>query len=318
MKLLTRSDDRITYLYIEHATIGREAGALTVTEDRGTVHVPVSALSVLMLGPGTRVTHQAMTVISESGTSVVWVGEEGVRYYAAGRSIARTSRLLEAQAMKVSNTQSRLAVARKMYGMRFRDEDTSRLTMQQLRGKEGARVRKIYRECSELYGVVWSGRQYDPANFSSGDPVNQALSSAHACLYGLCHAVIVALGCSPGLGFIHTGHDRSFVYDIADLYKAEITIPTAFRVIKELEDEGRLAKTNVGSEVRRELRDAFRRSKLQGRVTADLYALLADDKPGQEDLWADVINLWDGRKGAVAGGHNYQGRHRSDRGEEPL
>ena len=34
----------------------------------------------------------------------------------------------------------------------------------------------------------------------------------------------LALGCSAALGFIHTGHHRSFVYDIADLYKAELSI----------------------------------------------------------------------------------------------
>ena len=121
------------------------------------------------------------------------------------------------QATLVSNQRTHLAVARKMYEMRFPDEDVSGLTMQQLRGREGSRIRSVYRKYSQQYDIPWNGREYDPEDFSSGDPVNQALSAAHACLYGLAQAVILALGCSPGLGFVHIGHERSFVYDIADL-----------------------------------------------------------------------------------------------------
>ena len=120
-----------------------------------------------------------------------------------------------------------------MYLMRFAGEDVTGLTMQQLRGREGARVRAVYRENSRRTGVPWQRREYQPDDFDSSDPVNQALSAAHAALYGVVHAVIVSLGCSPGLGFVHTGHERSFVYDMADLYKADVTIPVAFDVISE-------------------------------------------------------------------------------------
>jgi CRISPR-associated protein Cas1 len=165
-----------------------------------------------------------MELIGDSGASVCWVGERGVRYYAHGRPLTHSSRLLIAQAALVSNTRSRVAVARQMYAMRFTGEDVSQMTMQQLRGREGARIRSVYRAMSRKHGVKWDGREYDVDDYESGDPVNKALSAAHACLYGVVHSVIVAMGCSPGLGFIHTGHERSFVYDIADLYKAEITI----------------------------------------------------------------------------------------------
>jgi CRISP-associated protein Cas1 len=130
-----------------------------------------------------------------------------------------------------------LGVAREMYAMRFPDEDVSAMTMQQLRGREGARVRRVYRENAERTGVEWSKRNYDPEQWEAGDPVNQALSAANSALYGVVHAVVVALGCSPALGFIHTGHHRSFIYDIADLYKAELTIPIAFDVAAEQEGE---------------------------------------------------------------------------------
>lgn len=304
---LSRATDRISFLYLEHCTLGRDGGALTATDDKGIVHVPVAALSVLLLGPGTRLTHQAVSVVADSGCSIVWVGEEGVRYYAHGRSIARSDRLLVKQAEKVSNTRSRLAVARTMYDMRFPNEDTSSLTMQQLRGKEGARVRKIYRQNSEEYGVDWNRRMYDPDDFLSGDPINQALSAAHTCLYGLCHSVIVALGCSPGLGFVHTGHDRSFVYDIADLYKAELSIPVAFQVVSDLNKNGRAEMSDVSSITRRAMRDAFKQLRLAERVAADLKTLLIDEETvSSEEFWADIVQLWDGNDRRVSGGTNYE------------
>lgn len=303
---LNRATDRVSFLYLEHCTLGRDGGALTATDDQGVVHVPVAALSVLLLGPGTRLTHQAVSVVADSGCTIVWVGEEGVRYYAHGRSIARSDRLLVKQAEKVSNTRSRLAVARAMYEMRFPNEDTSGLNMQQLRGKEGARVRRVYRENAEAFGVDWDRRSYDPENFLDSDPINQALSSAHTCLYGLCHSVIVALGCSPGLGFVHSGHDRSFVYDIADLYKAEISIPVAFKVVAELNESNRAELVDVSGITRRAMRDEFREMRLAERVAGDLNALLIDDSTSSpEEFWADVVQLWDGGERHVAGGTNY-------------
>src|SRR5699024_4667304 len=93
---------------------------------------------------------------------------------------------------------------------------------------------KIYRAESARTGVEWDRRSYregDPE--ASMDDINRALSAAHACLYGLVFAAVTGLGASPGLGFIHTGSARSFVLDIADLYKAEYTIPLAFDVVAE-------------------------------------------------------------------------------------
>lgn len=306
---LSRVTDRVTFLYLEHCTLGRDGGALTATDESGVVYVPVASLSVLLLGPGTRVTHQAVTVAADSGCSLVWVGEEGVRYYAHGRPLARSSRLLVAQAEKVSNTRTRLAVARAMYEMRFPDESTENLTMQQLRGKEGARVRKIYRHYSQLHNVQWNRREYDPSDFSIGDPINQALSAAHTCLYGLSHAVIVSLGCSPGLGFVHTGGDRSFVYDIGDLYKTEITIPLAFEIVEKLNNGAIADSVEISSIVRRECRERFRKENISERIAHDIKLLLVGNDSADEDFWADVIQLWDSNDRRVASGINYAPPH---------
>jgi CRISPR-associated protein Cas1 len=275
-------------------------GAITVTDIRGTVHVPAATITVLMLGPGTKISHRAMELIGDAGVSTVWVGEQGVRYYAHGRSLTHSTHLLMRQAELVSNVRNRAAVARHMYQMRFPNEDVESLTIQQLRGREGARVRAAYRRASEETKVKWSGREYDPNDFNAGDVVNQALSAAHACLYGISHGVIAALGCSAGLGFVHTGHDRSFVYDIADLYKAEITIPIAFEVAAEQPED-------VGAVTRRRVRDAIAKDHILEKIVRDIYLLLTDESElvNEAEKEVQVLYLWDDKCGFVDYAVNY-------------
>lgn len=296
---LVRAQDRLSFLYLERCVVHRDANAITATDERGTVHIPAASLGALLLGPGTNVSHQAMVLLAESGSTAVWVGERAVRYYAHGRSLARSSRLLEAQAAAVTNQSSRLRVARAMYGMRFPGEDVSGLTMQQLRGREGARVRRLYREHAERTGVEWQRRDYDVADFGSGDAVNQALSAATTCLYGITHAVVVALGCSPGLGFVHTGHVRSFVFDVADLYKAEVAIPIAFDIAAQQPED-------LPAETRRAVRDAVHDGSILVRCAQDIRRLLLpEDEVDDSQVDVDVVELWDGARGAVAGGAAY-------------
>jgi CRISPR-associated protein Cas1 len=305
--------ERNSFLYLERCLISRQDSAITVTDERGTVHVPAAALGVMLLGPGTNISHRAMELIGETGASIIWVGERGVRYYAHGRPLTHSSRLLTAQAELVSNTRTRLAVARDMYQMRFPNEDVSKMTMQQLRGREGARIRSVYRNVSKKTGIAWNGREYDPDDFSASDPVNMALSAAHACLYGIAHSVIVALGCSPGLGFIHTGHENSFVYDIADLYKAETTIPIAFEIAAKNPQD-------IGAETRRAVRDFFSDGQIMRRIVADVHTLLLKNYDAGEtfdtDEFAltDVVSLWDDKFGDVANGILYRP---IDEGYEP-
>lgn len=295
---LARVEDRITFLYIEHADLNKQDSAVTVTDSKGTVFVPAALISVLMLGPGVNVTHRAMELIGDSAMSVVWVGECGVRQYAHGRALNHSSRFIESQAKLVSNTRSRLSVARKMYEMRFPDENFSNLTMEQLRGKEGARIRKVYRDESKRTGVAWKKRQYRVDDFYSATPINKALTEAHQALYGLCYSVIVALGASPALGFIHTGHDLSFVYDFADLYKAKYSIPIAFDMVAKYGDD------DIADRTRRAMRDAFHQGKLIKQMVKDLKDLLriADDY----DSIHVVMGLWDDREGLQKYGVQYR------------
>ena len=294
---LPQIKERISFLYLERCLINRQDSSISITDERGTVQVPSASLGVLLLGPGTTITHRAMELIGDSGTSVLWIGEHGVRYYASGKPLTHSASLLQAQAQLVTNTRSRLRVARQMYQMRFPGEDVSELTMQQLRGKEGARVRKVYRKCAKEHQVEWDGREYDPDDFEGGNAVNKALSAGTACLYGLAHSVIVALGCSPGLGFVHTGHERSFVYDIADLYKAEFVIPLAFATAEDSTED-------IGGDMRRSMRDKIASNHLLERMVRDIRYLLIGEKDTTVS-YTDIVNLWDEKNGFVKNGISY-------------
>lgn len=298
---LPKISDRVSFIYVEHAKINRHDSAITVVDSRGTIKIPAAMVGVLILGPGTDISHRAVELIGDTGTSMIWVGERGVRQYAHGRSLAHSTKFLEQQAKLVTNTRTRVAVARKMYQMRFENEDVSKLSMQQLRGREGARVRKIYRDNSKRTGVVWDKREYNPDDFENSNVVNKALSAANVALYGVVHSVIVAIGMSPGLGFVHTGHDLSFVYDIADLYKSEITIPIAFDIAKECK-----ADEDIGGIARKKVRDYMVDGKLMERIVHDLQYLM--DVKSDEQMLIDTINLWDDKEKLARYGVNYEER----------
>jgi len=273
---MSQVEDRVGFVYVERAIISRDESAITATDDQGTVSIPAATISALLVGPGTSLTHQAMMLLAEGGVTCVWTGEQGVRYYAHGRGLSRSARLIEAQARLVANERSRLAVARRMFEQRYPGEDVARMDMQRLRGMEGIRMRQAYAAESRRTGVAWSGRVFDGRG---SDTVNQALSAAATCLYGVAHSVITALGASPDLGFVHSGNDRSFVYDIADLYRADIALPVAFDVARE-------GELDVQGRTRRAMRDKFVEVRLLRRCVADVLALLLtpEETPPQIDV----------------------------------
>jgi len=272
---LPKLRDGLSYLYLEHGRLKQKHKAVEfVDKESGRTMIPAAALAVLMLGPGTSVTHAAVKALADNGCLVVWVGEEGTRCYAQGGGETRKAYHLLHQAELSSDPQKRLQVVKRMYQHRFRQELAPGLTLQQVRGLEGQRVRQAYARASRKYGVEWHGRRYDRSSWGSGDPPNRALSIANALLNGLCHAAIVSGGYSPALGFIHTGKQMSFVYDIADLYKVEVTVPLAFRTVAE-------SRHNLHTRVRQACREAFREHRLLKRILPDIKNLL--------DLSAEVL-----------------------------
>ncbi|MFC5200585.1 type I-E CRISPR-associated endonuclease Cas1e [Streptomyces kaempferi] len=300
---LTRTGERLSFIYLERCTVHRDANAITAQDAEGTTHIPSATIGTLLLGPGTRITHQAMSVLGETGAAVCWVGERGVRYYASGRALSCSSALMEAQARQWANPRTRLTVARDMYRLRFPDEDPSHLSRQQLLGCEGRRLKDCYRAEAARTGVPWRGRRYTPGNFAAGDAVNQAITAAAQCMYGIAHAVVTSLGCSPALGFVHSGHELSFVLDVADLYKTEIGIPLAFDTAAEGEED-------VGPRTRRALRNRINETSLLDRCVDDIKRLLLPATPDSAaDADRDVVTLQSDGGREVASGVNYDGPH---------
>lgn len=303
LHILPKVRDSWTYLYTEHCKIDQEAKAIALHDEEGKTPVPCASLSLLMLGPGTSITHAAIKTLADNGCMVVWAGEEGVRYYAQGQGETRSARNLIRQARLVSDDNLRLRVIRRMYALRFKEALDPELTLQQIRGLEGVRVRTAYQRASRETGVPWHGRSYRRNDWRAADPVNRALSAANSCLYGVSQSAIIAAGYAPGLGFIHTGNLRSFVFDVADFYKADLTIPVAFEVAAESEQQ-------LETRVRHHLRDAFRERRILPRIIDDIEWVLTVDEKGEEDFGdldseiARPAGLWD-PSGSVAAGVNY-------------
>lgn len=304
LHLLPKIRDGWSYLYVEHCRVDQEDKAIAIHDKDGRTPVPCAVLALLMLGPGTTITHAAVRALADNGCLVVWCGEEGVRFYASGMGETRSAERLLHQARLYADPASRLQVVVRMYRMRFAEPLDPSVTIEELRGREGVRVREAYARMSRETGVAWEGRSYRQSNWRAADPVNRVLSCANSCLYGICHAAIVSAGFSPALGFIHTGKMLSFVYDIADLYKTEVTMPAAFRMVAE-------GTEMLETRVRKACRDTFRSTRLLERLVPDIERALALDRipPASARPDFDVEDaapggLWDPEVGEVPGGIN--------------
>lgn len=301
LRSLPKVRDSWSYLYADRCRIEVEDKSIAILDEHGKTPVPCSSLSLLLLGPGSTVTHAAIRALADNGCMVAWTGEEGVRMYAFGTGETRSARNLYRQIHRWADKEQRIQVVRALYALRFpKDAITPHTTLKQLRGMEGARMRHTYADMSNRTGVPWHGRMAGKGKWEQADPVNRALSSANAALYGICHAAIVALGYSPAVGFIHTGKQLSFVYDIADLYKTSVSIPAAFATAA-------INPENTESHARQLCRDAFRERRILERIVDDIEAVLKS--PEDLDPYAEDATLpgglWDPETGIVAGGVNY-------------
>lgn len=257
-------------VFVYYGRIDVRDGAFVVLDEVNgeRKHIPVGSVVCIMLEPGTRVSHAAVKLAAATGTLLIWVGEAGVRLYSAGQPGGARSDKLLYQAKLALDEQLRLRVVRKMFEVRFGEPAPERRSVDQLRGIEGARVRKTYQLMAEQHGVTWHGRRYDPKDWRKGDVANKCLSAATSCLYGVTEAAVLAAGYAPAIGFIHSGKPLSFVYDIADLFKFDTVVPVAFRI----------AATKPKSPdraVRIACRDIFRESSLLKKLIPAIDEVLA-------------------------------------------
>lgn len=258
-----RFENRMSYIYLERTNIEKDEESVSAFDKNGKTQIPAGQIAVFLLGPGTTITHAAMKVLGELGCSVIWTGEEGVRFYASGKTAGNID-LLKNQARYSLDEKMSLQIAKKMFEMRFK-EKTNADSIETLRSMEAVRMKNLYQELAEKNDIVWLGRT-SQLPYEECDTANKALSSAYACMYGICHSAICSLGLSPSLGFIHTGDIHSFVFDVADLYKMEIAAPLAF-------SEAKKSDSNISQRVRQAMRDTFKETKLFKRITDDLFQL---------------------------------------------
>lgn len=262
--------DRMSMVFVGRGQIDVRDGAFVVVDDVNgeRMHIPVGSVACILLEPGARISHAAVKLAATVGTLLIWVGEGGVRLYASGQPGGARSDKLLYQARLALDDALRLKVVRRMYSLRFQEDPPARRSVDQLRGIEGARVRKMYQVLAKQYGVVWKGRKYDPKDWERSDTVNQCLSSATSCLYGVCEAAILAAGYAPAIGFLHTGKPQSFVYDIADIVKFETVVPVAFRIAAK-------RPSSPDRATRIACRESFRESRIMQRLIPLIEEVLA-------------------------------------------
>ncbi|MFI6469879.1 type I-E CRISPR-associated endonuclease Cas1e [Streptomyces sp. NPDC050516] len=305
--MLPRVADSLSFLYLDMVRVVQDdtgvCAQIQVNEGRtDLVYVPTASLSCLLLGPGVSITTRALATLARHGTSVVCTGAGGVRAYAGILSDSLTTHWLEQQVHAWADPDRRLDTAVRMYGMRFNDDVPQNISLAQLRGMEGQRMKALYRYLAQQHGIGRFRRNYQPDQWEEQDPVNLALSAANTCLYGIVHAALLALGCSPALGFVHAGTQHAFVYDIADLYKADTTLPIAFSLHQ---------SPNPEQDARRKFREDLRLFRLLPRIVEDIQTLLTptagDSEERSERQDVDMVHLWDPKAGALPAGVNYAG-----------
>lgn len=294
---LPQVSDQLSFLYLTDAKVVQDATGIVALSDQDgrqlRTSIPIATVAALLLGHGTSITQPALTTISKHGTSILWVGADGSRTHGWSYALTSSARWIEAQAALWADPPARRQVAVAMYQQRFgADLDTSDMTLTQLRGLEGHRMKQLYQDHARRHGIRFK-RSYQPDDYTASDPVNQALSTANAALYGVVSASIVALGCHPGLGFIHAGNISSFVFDIADLYKADISIPAAFTAANQ---------SNPTRAALKLARQAMVEHRILARAVTDIQTLLQprlrSASPSESLLRAD--------DGFVAGGVQHQ------------
>jgi len=277
LETLAPARDRWTPLYLEHGRIEvDDASAKWISKDGTICRLPVATVSALILGPGTTVTHAAVKTAAQCNCPIFWLGEDGLRFYAFGITPNHDNSMARTHAAAWASVRSRNEIARRMFRQRFPEAGVQGVSIKQLRGMEGKRVKQTYAELGRRFGVTWKGREYNPSNWNLADGINRALSAANASLYALTAAVCCSMGFVPQLGFVHQAGTLPFIYDAADLYKHETSWPAAFEALS-------IEPGDTGALVRKLLKRNVEQTRMLQRMPDDLKALFdgLGEEPGK-------------------------------------
>lgn len=270
---LAPAKDRWTPIYLERGRLEVDDASVKWIGGNGTVtQLPVATVSALLLGPGTTMTHAAVKTCAQSNCPVFWMGEDGMRFYAFGITPNHDNSMARLHATAWASTRQKNEIARRMFLQRFPEANVHGITIKQLRGMEGHRVKAVYAELGEKYGVSWKGRDYKASNWNLANGINKALSAANASLYAVTAAVTCSMGYIPQLGFVHQAGTLPFIYDIADLYKLETSWSAAFEAIS-------IDPHDNGDLVRKILKQNIEKTRMLQRMPNETKALF-DNLPG--------------------------------------
>ena len=237
-KLIPQVKDKYPFVYLEHGRLEIDDSSVKWIEATGhVISIPCATVNTILLGPGTSVTHAAIKSMSESNCTVCWIGSDSLLYYATGETPTANTYNLKKQISLYSNSKKKLETARTLFSFRFPDLELKEKSLSEMMGMEGYRVKALYKNVAEKYEIPWDGRNYIPGKINLSDTTNKILTCCNVALYGILLSVVHALGFSPRIGFIHSGCPLPFVYDIADLYKPEVSIDLAFKLTKEMGGE---------------------------------------------------------------------------------
>ncbi len=266
---LPKVRDKYPFIYLERGRLEIDDSSIKWIDSEGhVVRIPVATINALLLGPGTSITHEAVKAATAANCSICWVGEDSLLFYAAGTTPTSNTRNIIRQARLAMDKEKALKVARKMFAYRFPDAELKGKTLKEMMGMEGNRVRALYQEKAEEYGVGWKGRRFTPGKFELSDVTNKVLTACNAALYGILCSVVHSMGYSPHIGFIHSGSPLPFIYDLADLYKEYLCIDLAFKLTREM--AGVYEKMTVSNAFRERVIEM----DLMGRAANDIEYLL--------------------------------------------
>jgi CRISPR-associated protein Cas1 len=270
---LPQVKDKYPFLYLERGRLEVDDSSVKWIDcDNNVVRLPIATVGTLLLGPGTTLTHESVKVLAAANCGVCWVGEDSLIFYAVGHTPTADTRNFRRQMELACDKHKSLEIARRMFAIRFPVAELSGKNLKEMMGMEGYRVRQLYENLAEKYGVGWEGRSFQPGNFTMSDMTNKILTATNAALYGILVSSIYALGYSPHIGFIHSGSPLPFVYDMADLYKERLCIDLAFSAT--LEMAGKYDKAVVSSEFRKRVIDF----DLLAKIPADIDHVLTGGK----------------------------------------
>ena len=226
---VVRMEDRVGFKYVEKASLYVKNNSLFMAYKRGKPEaVCLSNITCLLLGAGTSISRDAIRMLSEHNTTVLWCGKRGLSMYTVGLNTNQSMKNAKEQIERISTR--RISMWKKLLFERkisYRDTDN----VKELLLIEATYMRRLYKEMADKYGLEWTGRIPKISEMDPNDKLNYSITICNMALYGIATACISGLGYLPQFGIIHGYGATPLSYDLADVVKPETSIPYAMQYV---------------------------------------------------------------------------------------